>query len=146
MSPSSSSIPLFGDVLARARQSWVREMAIRLAANGFNDYRLSDALALRWLTHGAMPFATFTSALGISRQSSRKVVDGLAERDFATIETDRADARRRNVKLTSKGQTYATAVIDTLRTINEELIEKIDPLQLDAAITVLSYVRDNFGD
>jgi len=145
MSSGFTSTPLFGDALALARQSWVREMASRLADHGFDDYRVSDALALRWLAHHALPFATFTSSLGVSRQNARKVVDGLVERSFAVIEADPVDARRRNVRLTTKGDAYATAVIDTLHTLNDELSEKIDPLQLDAAISVLKYVRNNFG-
>jgi DNA-binding MarR family transcriptional regulator len=145
MSYGSSSTPLFGDVLARARQAWVREMTSRLAASGFDDYRISDALALRWLIHGALPFATFTAALGVSRQTARKVVDGLVERSFATIHSDRADARRRIVELTPKGHSYARTVIDALHDLNVELGEKIDHGQLDAALSVLTFVKDNFG-
>ena len=145
MSYGSSSVPLFGDVLARARQAWVREMTSRLAENGFHDYRSSDALALRWLIHGALPFATFTAALGVSRQSARKVVEGLVERNFATIQSDRADARRRIVELTNKGRAYAQAVVGAVHNLNEELGQKIDHEKLGTALSVLTYVKDNFG-
>jgi len=145
MSYGSSSVPLFGDVLARARQAWVREMTSRVAESGFEDYRVSDALALRWLIHGALPFATFTSALGVSRQSARKVVEGLVERNFATIQSDRSDARRRIVELTNLGRVFGQAVVGAVHNLNEELGQKIDHEKLGTALSVLTYVKDNFG-
>lgn len=120
-------------------------MTSRLADGGFYDYRVSDALALRWLNHGALPFATFTAALGVSRQSARKVVEGLVERNFATMQSDRDDARRRVVELTNQGRAYAQTVVSAVHTLNDELGEKIDREQLGAALSVLTYVKDNFG-
>ncbi len=80
MTTSPQGPLLFGDLLARARQSWVREMTIRLTNEGFSDYKASDALALRILRAGSTPFARFTKILGTSRQAAMKVVDGLIRR------------------------------------------------------------------
>lgn len=135
----------FGDVLALARESWVREMARRLAQLGFNDYRRSDALAVRWLVRGALPLSSFTRALGASRQAARKVVAGLVERDLALLLVDRNDTRRKNIVLTAEGRTYAHAVIDVVHALDETLVAKIDPAKLESARDVLAFVKDTFG-
>jgi DNA-binding MarR family transcriptional regulator len=143
MSQGSSTDPLFGDLLALARRAWIRAMATRLAERGYHDYRVSDALTFRWLIHGPLPFAAFTQVLNVSRQSARKVVDGLVEREFATFQRDAHDARRRTIALTKKGRDYAQAVVDIIHVLNADLAEKIDPELLVAATTVLTYVKDN---
>lgn len=145
MSTESDPPVLFGDVLALARERWVREMANRLAERGFHDYRRSDPLILRWLVPGTLPLGRLTTALGVSRQSARKVINGLVERDYARVHTDGTDSRRRNVELTAKGHDYARAVIEALFALNREIVAKVDPDQLEAALSVLGYVRDNFG-
>jgi len=145
MSPPPATKPLFGDVLAQARERWVREMVRRIADLGFDGYRRSDALALRVLVPRVLPLSTMATALGASRQATRKVVNGLVERDFARVHVDASDSRRRNIELTSKGRDYASVVIEVIRTLNEELAAKIDPAHLDVAREVLTFVRDNFG-
>lgn len=135
----------FGDVLALARESWVREMSGRLVPHGYGDYRRSDALALRVLDHGSLPLGTFAKALGVSRQAARKVATGLVERDFAHVNVDADDARRRNIELTPAGHEYAKAIVEVIRTLDGELSAKVDPSQLAAAREVLTFVKDNFG-
>lgn len=138
-----NSTPLFGDVLARARERWIGAMARRLAERGYDDYRRSDALAVRLLVGGPRPLAAFQTTLGASRQAARKVVTGLVERGFASLETDPNDARRRTVRLTTSGEAYASDVIDVLRALNRDLAAKVDPEALRTAISVLSFVIDD---
>lgn len=145
MSPETTSPVLFGDVLALARESWVREMSTRLAERGYHDYRRADPLILRWLVHGTLPLGRLTSALGVSRQSARKVISGLVERHYAHVFTDENDSRRRNVELNPRGRDYASAVIEVLFALNREIATKVDPDQLEVALAVLGYVKDNFG-
>jgi len=52
MSPDPKVKLLFGDILALARQRWIRAMAQRLDALGFGDYRRSDPLVMRSLRSG----------------------------------------------------------------------------------------------
>jgi DNA-binding MarR family transcriptional regulator len=120
-------------------------MALRLERLGFNDYRRSDALALRWLVHGVLPLSAFTKALGASRQAARKVAAGLVERDFALVNIDVNDSRRKNIELTAGGREYALNVIEVIHTLDDELTAKIDPVQLDSARDVLTFVKDTFG-
>lgn len=144
--PATTTSPvLFGDILALARESWVREMSTRLAERGYPDYRRADPLVLRWLVHGTLPFGRLTSVLGVSRQSARKVISGLVERHYAHVRADETDSRRRNVELTPWGRDYASAVIEVLSALNREIAAKVNPDQLEAAQSVLGYVKDNFG-
>jgi DNA-binding MarR family transcriptional regulator len=137
--------PLFGDVLALARERWVREMARQLGARGYADYRRSDAFAMRLLASGPHALGAFTRPLGRSRQAARKMVTGLIERGFASLETDLTDARRRRVRLTKSGEEYAKAVTDTVTALNRELSRNVDPDDLATAISVLTFVKDGFA-
>ena len=137
--------PLFGDVLALARERWVREMARRLEARGYDDYRRSDAFAMRLLVSGPHALGAFARPLGRSRQAARKIVTGLIERDFASLEIDPTDARRRRVHLTTSGAAYARAVTDTVTALNRELTDNVDPNDLATAISVLTFVKDGFA-
>jgi DNA-binding MarR family transcriptional regulator len=120
-------------------------MSGRLAHLGYNDYRRSDALALRVLVRASLPLGAFTSSLGVSRQAARKVVSGLVERGFARVSVDENDSRRRNVQLTASGRDYGRAVIAVIHELDGELATKIDPESLDVARDVLVFVRDAFG-
>ncbi len=137
--------PLFGDVLALARERWVQEMARRLAARGFDKYRRSDAFALRFLAAGPRALGEFATPFGASRQAARKMVTGLIQRGYASLETDPEDARRRRVQLTTAGRDYAKAVMQTIDALNRELARIVDPTDLATAKAVLTLVKNAFG-
>jgi DNA-binding MarR family transcriptional regulator len=139
---SATKPQLFGDLLALARERWVSAMALGLAEKGYPGYRRSDALALRVLHRGSRALGEFAAPLGGSRQATRKVIAGLVERGYATIESDSRDARRRHVILTSRGRAYADAVVDTVNALNREVTEKVSTEDLVGAISVLTFVKD----
>ncbi len=144
MVPAESSAQYrFGDLLALARQSWVHQMADRLAAVGYGDYRPSDAALVRILRSGPVPVGRLGAGLEVTRQAARKLVEGLERRGFANAERDRSDSRQLNVVLTPKGQEYADAVVEVIALLNRELWQRVDPAQLVAADTVL---RASMGD
>jgi DNA-binding MarR family transcriptional regulator len=128
----------FGDLLALARQSWLSEMANRLAQRGYDDYRRTDAAAIRLLLRrGPVPVGQLGTTLGVTRQAGRKVADGLAQRGFATTSRDPDDTRQLNVALTPAGQDYAQAVVAVIGELNREVAGRVDPGQLAAADAVL---------
>jgi DNA-binding MarR family transcriptional regulator len=131
---------LFGDLLALARRGWVLEMSRRLDDLGYPDYRRRDAVLLRWLRHGPLPFGELAATLGVSRQAARKLVEGLTVRHFAVVERDRDDARRLNVALTAEGDDYARHVIDVMTALNAEIDERVDPYDLVVVKSVLRMV------
>jgi len=137
MAAPSSSVYPFGDLLALARQSWLGQMASRLAELGYTDYRRSDAAAVRLLLRGPAPVGQLGAALGVSRQAARKVADGLQQRGYATAERDPDDARQLNVTLTEDGQAYASAVVAVIEQLNREVTGRADAAELIAADAVL---------
>jgi DNA-binding MarR family transcriptional regulator len=141
----STTPVLFGDLLALARRSWVTEMARRLEKQGFHDYRRSDAATLRWLRQGPMPLGELASTLGVTRQGGRKAIDGLVARGYALVERDEQDARRLNVRLTTPGYEYATAVVGVVLALNQELDTQLDPYDLVVVKSVLRSVSTIYG-
>jgi DNA-binding MarR family transcriptional regulator len=137
---------LFGDLLALARASWVREMSQRLDRLGYPDYRRSDTVAVRWLRHGPMPLGELAATLGVSRQAARKVVDGLVRRGYLRVERDAADARRLNVQLSDTGVDYAQAVVDVVAALNQDLEAWIDAYDLVVVKAVLRTVSTLYGN
>ncbi|MGO8957513.1 MAG: MarR family winged helix-turn-helix transcriptional regulator [Streptosporangiaceae bacterium] len=127
----------FGDLLALARQSWIRRMASELADRGFTDYRITDAAVMRQLRRGPVPVGQLGADLGVTRQAARKVVRGLQERGYANTEPDADDARKLNVILTAAGRAYASAITEVIARLNRALAAKVTPEQLAAADTVL---------
>jgi DNA-binding MarR family transcriptional regulator len=145
MGATSTSPYLFGDLLALARLSWVRQMASRLAQLGYPDYRRSDAAALRLLRRGPVPVGRLGAELGVTRQAARKVAEGLEQRDYARTERDVHDSRVLNVVLTAAGTAYAQAMTDVIHALNREFCQRVDPAQLAAADSVLRAVITGDG-
>jgi len=145
MSPDPVAEMLFGDLLAQARERWIRVMAQRLGALGFHDYRRSDPLVMRSLRGGEVSLGALGVRLGVTRQAARKVVNGLVGRGYAQVTTSSQDSRRRLVNLTPRGRDYLAAVVATLRAMHDEVVDSVDPQQLAAAYSVLVVVRDTFS-
>ena len=140
MAQTSTPPYLFGDLLALARLSWVRQMADRLAGLGYPDYRRSDAAALRLLRRGPVPVGRLGAGLGVTRQAARKVADGLVQRDYARTERDAHDSRVLNVVLTAGGIAYARVMTEVIQALNREFRQRVDPAQLAAADAILRAV------
>src|SRR5580704_143266 len=100
MTPDAAPKLLFGDLLALAREHWIRAMAQRLGALGFTGYRRRDPLILRSLRGGEVSLGGLGVTMALTRQGARKVVNGLVERDYARVTASTTDARRRVVELT----------------------------------------------
>ncbi|WP_308468737.1 MarR family winged helix-turn-helix transcriptional regulator [Rathayibacter soli] len=138
----TSSIPpyRFGDLLALARQSWVKQLAGALAEAGYPDYRRSDALAMRLLLRRPLPIGRLGEALGVTRQAAKKVATGLEGRGYATAERDARDGRQTNIALTSRGRDFAHAIVGVIDQLDAALAARVSPDQLTAADTVLRAV------
>jgi DNA-binding MarR family transcriptional regulator len=117
-------------------------MADRLARLGYDDYRRSDPAVFRRLLRGPTAVGQVGTALEVSRQAARKIVEGLEQRQFATTERDARDGRQVNVLLTPTGEAYGRAVVDVLGALNGELSKRVDPDALVAARRVLRAVID----
>ena len=139
--PRKSTSPYrFGDLLALARQSWITQMADGLTAKGYDDYRRSDAAAVRMLQRGPMSIGRLGAALGVTRQAARKVADGLERRGFVTLARDEIDTRQVKVALTPDGEAYADAVRSVIEKLNRAVTRKVRREDLAVADAVLRAV------
>ena len=137
MSEESTRPYLFGDLLALARQSWIKQMEERLVALGYADYHRSDAMAMRLLRLGPIPVGRIGPVHGVTRQAARKIVEGLERRGYARTERGTSDTRQLNVVLTPAGEAYANAVVSVIHELNAGLRRRVDPEALAAADSVL---------
>ena len=107
--PEQSRTPYhFGDLLALAREQWVRQMAEQVRRAGFDDYRRIDASLLRLLSRRPRSIGEIGAALGVTRQAARKFVTRLEQHGYAVTRRDVSDARQVNVELTPRGDHYAS--------------------------------------
>jgi DNA-binding MarR family transcriptional regulator len=130
----------FGNLLARARRSWVKQIAERMAEAGFPGYRLTDAGILGLLLRGPLAIGQLGEALQVSRQAARQMADGLVERGYASFGTDQADSRRTLVVLTPSGQAYGRAIWAAQDALNEVVRSRVSEADLAAADAVLRAV------
>lgn len=137
MPDQSSSVYRFGDLLALAREYWVREMTEELVRAGFGDYRRSDASLVRLLMRGPRPVGRVGVGLAVSRQAARKLITGLERRGYAQAATSPTDARQLEVSLTARGEAFAQAIVAAVETLNRRMAERVDPAELLAADAVL---------
>ncbi len=130
----------FGNLLARARRSWIEQVRDRMQEAGFPGYRRSDAGVLALLLQQPLAIGQLGEALRISRQAARQMADGLAERGYATFGTDEADARRTLVVLTPRGKAYGRAIWMAQDALNETVRSRVSEADLAAADAVLRAV------
>jgi DNA-binding MarR family transcriptional regulator len=136
--PEQSRTPYhFGDLLALAREQWVRQMAEQVRRAGFDDYRRIDASLLRLLSRRPRSIGEIGAALGVTRQAARKFVTRLEQRGYAVTRRDVSDARQVNVELTPRGDQYARVIREAIDALDRRLDERVDSAQLLAADTVL---------
>jgi len=130
----------FGDLLARARRSWVEQIGERMREAGFPGYRRTDAAVLAYLLQRPLAIGQLGEALGVTRQAARQLADGLVERGYASFGTDQADSRRTLVVLTASGKAYGRAIWMAQNALNEQVRSRVSEADLVAADTVLRAV------
>ncbi|MGD0833508.1 MAG: MarR family transcriptional regulator [Candidatus Dormibacteria bacterium] len=126
-----------GDLLALAREHWVRQMAEHVNRAGFDDYRRTDAAVMRLLSRRPRSIGQIGAALGVTRQAARKFVTRLEGRGFVVTGRDASDARQVNVELTGRGAEYARAIRGAIDALDRRLAQRVERAQLLAADAVL---------
>ena len=137
MAKQSSIAYHFGDLLALAREHWVRQMAEHVDRAGFDDYRRTDAAVMRLLSCRPRSIGQIGAALGVTRQAARKFVTRLEQRGFVVTARDASDARQINVELTQRGDQYARAIRRAIDALERRLDQRVERAQLLAADAVL---------
>jgi DNA-binding MarR family transcriptional regulator len=130
----------FGDLLALARGSWIRQIRARAEAAGFGEYRRTDSFVLGLLSSDALAIGELGQGIGISRQAARKIAGRLVDRGYADFVVDPDDGRRTLVVLTRRGTAYAKVVARAQDELNERIRSTTSADDLAAAARVLRSV------
>ena len=130
----------FGNLLARARRSWIEQIQERMQEAGFPGYRRTDAAVLGILLQRPLAIGQLGEALDVSRPAARQLADGLVERGYASFGTDQADARRTLVVLTPRGKAYGRAIWMAQDALNQTVRSRVSEADLAAADAVLRAV------
>lgn len=127
----------FGDLLAYARLSWLRETSARLRMLGFDNYRRGDGAVMRLVARGSVPLGKAGEVLGVTRQAARKIVGRLEADGYVGTARDGRDGRIVNVTATPAGLEYARALTSVTEALNRELANRVQGWQLEATDAVL---------
>lgn len=130
----------FGDLLALARGSWIRQIRMRAEEAGFAEYRRTDSYVLRLLSSDALAIGELGQGIGITRQAARKIAGRLVERGYADFVIDPDDGRRTLIVLTRRGRAYARVVESAQADLNKRIRSTVSADDLAAAERVLRSV------
>jgi DNA-binding MarR family transcriptional regulator len=123
-----------------ARQSWVNQMATRLAELGFSGYRRTDAAVTRRLLRSPVPIGMLGASLGVTRQAARKIVAGLEQRGYVRTVRGEHDSRQLNSELTPLGEEFARAVVTVIDELNHQISLRVTHQEMLGADAVLRAV------
>jgi len=110
---------------ANLRRAWVgyqRRMDDEMAAAGFDDRRFPDGRVLRICSRSdEVTISKIGRELGITRQGASKVVAGLRDRKYVTVNPSATSGREKVVQLTPLAFEYLGAQRAAARTIERGL-------------------------
>jgi DNA-binding MarR family transcriptional regulator len=127
-------MPALGPLLFRAAAGYRRRIDERLAAAGFADQRFPDGLILRLCRRDEeVTISQIGRELSMTRQGASKLVAGMSERGYVTVERSSLDAREKVVRPTPR----ARARLDAARQARRELDAEVRAELGDEAISAL---------
>jgi len=115
-----------GPQLRRAWVGYQRRLDRALAAEGFDDRAFPDGRVLRMCRD--VPGTTISAIgreLGITRQGAAKIVSGLRERGYVTVEPSATSGREKVVDVTARALEYLAAHRRAARGIESDLRNEV---------------------
>jgi DNA-binding MarR family transcriptional regulator len=127
------------------RQAWVgyqRRLDHEMAEAGFSDRGFPDGRVLRICSRaGEATIAQIGRELGITRQGAAKIVAGLRDRGYVTVEASMTSGREKTVALTPRAVQYLDAHRRAARRIERDVLAKLGP----DGFEILSRLLDALG-
>ncbi|MET0684489.1 MAG: helix-turn-helix domain-containing protein [Solirubrobacteraceae bacterium] len=114
------------------------EVLARVQAAGHPDVRYAHGFLFQVLVPGPRTVGDVAAALGISSQAVSKAVAELEALGYVERRADPADARRRLLALTARGQDAVQAGRDARAALGEELAAAIGPERAAAAAAAIA--------
>lgn len=113
------------------------ELQRRLAVEGFEDSRFADGVVFQHLVSGPLTISALAERLGVSQQAASKSVVDLEKRGYLSREPDPADARARQVVLTSRGEGVIAAARRHRAALDSELRQALGADRVEQARLLL---------
>jgi DNA-binding MarR family transcriptional regulator len=131
-------------LLRHARLAYSASMRTALDAGGFDDIPKNGLYVIGGLAHetGAHPLSELIDELRLSKQAAGQLVDTLVTRDYLKREVDSEDRRRLTIGLTERGRAAARVIAAAGATVDEELISRVGPMDIERARRVLAVLVD----
>jgi DNA-binding MarR family transcriptional regulator len=117
-------------LLLAAFRLMIDEVTRELGRRGHPDVRASHEFAMRAILSGADSAVALARTLSVTKQAAAKTIVGLEERGYLTRSADHADARRKRLVLTARGQEMLVVGGEILNEIRRRWANHIGPLAL----------------
>ena len=137
MSRSGADLAL---LLLGGYRSLVDNATSELAARGYEDFKPIHEFALRAIVAGADSASDLGRRTAVSKQAAAKTIAVLVERGYVVSAPDPADARRKQLTVTSLGFTVMAegeAILENARKTWEKQIGSAELADLEACLALM---------
>jgi DNA-binding MarR family transcriptional regulator len=134
-----------GVQLLLASRALFEELHRRLAQAGHDRLRPAHGFLFQALGPDGATASELAGRLGITKQAARLMIDDLVALDYVQRGVDRADGRRRPVRLTARGEDAlrrSEAIFDALR---DELLPGLGPGGIADGLRLLGAIEAHYG-
>jgi DNA-binding MarR family transcriptional regulator len=131
-------------LLRHAREAYSASMRSALDAAGYDDIPKNGLYVIGGLARaaGAHPLSQLIEELRLSKQAAGQLVDILVMRGYLKRDVDHEDRRRLKIGLTERGRAAAQVLHAAGVTVDEELISRVGPKDIEIARRILFALVD----
>lgn len=112
-------------------RSLIDQLHAELADHGYGELRPAHGFALQAVGREGVSASELGRRLGVSKQAAGKTVDRLAALGFVKRTSDQADARRKLVRLTPRGQDALTLSAAVFQELRGQWADRLGPRRLE---------------
>jgi DNA-binding MarR family transcriptional regulator len=132
-----------GLALATTFISCVDALHQHLQQHDHEVFRPYDGYLFRILhDEGQATVSELATVLGVTKQAASQAVQSLVRRGFAVVEADAADARRRIVRLSTKGEEARRSAVGFHDALERELVARLGAREVAAMREALDTLVD----
>jgi DNA-binding MarR family transcriptional regulator len=131
-------------LLRHARLAYSASMRTALDAAGYDDIPKNGLYVIGGLARetSAHPLSQLIEELRLSKQAAGQLVDTLVTRGYLKRDVDGEDRRRLTIGLTERGRAAAKVLSAAGATVDDELISRVGPKDIERARRVLFVLVD----
>ncbi len=119
-------------LLRAARGTYGNAIGAALADAGFDDMPRNGPFVLGGMANHGITAGDLIRQLGVSKQAASQLIDTLVLRGYLERQPDPDDRRRLTIALTERGRVAASAVRTGVRSVDDELAQKLSADDLES--------------